>query len=149
MYSSEWRGVNGADRWLAALFSLTLACATPAEAQPQDLRCDTRLQALFTPPSAQAGRYEACISARPLAEVAPHGWPVRQQPALEALGSAGAYNRARVARLYGGRLALVARGLIEAEGRTESRVYISPYPDAELRRLVPGTLIIRFIICCT
>jgi hypothetical protein len=68
---------------------------------------------------------------------------------LDAFGSGGAYDRSAVSRLYGGRLASVARGWFRDGERFESVTFVSPYPDATLSRLLPGTLIIRFIICCT
>jgi hypothetical protein len=68
---------------------------------------------------------------------------------LDAFGSGGLYDRAALARLYGSRRPSVARGWIDEAGRFESLTLISPHPDAGLTRLEPGTLIIRFILCCT
>jgi hypothetical protein len=110
--------------------------------------CNTRLQALFTPPFPRLGRYQVCTSPKALVELVPSEWLVQKVTPLDAFGMAGPYNRAALSRLYGGQLALVARGWIEESGQFESRTYISPYPDAALGRLLPGTLIIRFIICC-
>ena len=149
MYPSGWKGVNAVTCLLLALFPLTSARRESAPSFLPDLQCGTRFQALFTPSYPRVGRYEVCTSPKRFDEVVPAGWPVQQLPPLDALGAAGTYNRNRVARLYGGTLALVARGQIEEGGQLESRTYISPYPDIQLEHLVPGTLIIRFIICCT
>jgi len=149
MYPSGWKGVNAAACALAALFPLTSAPRQSASAPLPDVQCEARLKMLFTPPFPQLGRYEVCTSPRQLSDLVPAGWQVQQLPPLDALGAAGTYNRQRVAQLYGGRLALVARGRIDGSGQVESRTYISPHPDVRLEHLVPGTLIIRFIICCT
>ena len=148
MYPSGWKGVNAGACLFVLLFPLTSARHEHPSFLP-DLSCGSRLKTLFTPPYPRVGRYEVCTSPKRLDEVVPAGWQVQQLPPLDALGGAGTYNRNRVARLYGGRLALVARGRIEEGGQLESRTYISPYPDVQLEHLVPGTLIIRFIICCT
>jgi hypothetical protein len=74
------------------------------------------------------------------------GWKVELLAPLDAFGTAGAYDRSTVSRLYGGRRAMVARGWIHENGHIVSLTLVSPYPDATLTRLDPGTLIIRFII---
>jgi len=62
---------------------------------------------------------------------------------LEAFGTAGLYDRSKVARLYAGRRVSVVRAPIERDGRTIAAVtLISPYPDATLTRLEPGTMVI-------
>ena len=65
---------------------------------------------------------------------------------LEAFGSAGRYDRAALARLYRATRPRVARGWRRQGDRFESITLVSPYPDATLTRLNPGTLIIRFTI---
>ncbi len=149
MYSAGGKRVNGAAWVFAALFPLTLASSPPVVPALSGALCDTSLQALFTPPYPRFGRYETCVSQSGLAGIIPPGWQVHALDPLDAFGLAGPYDRSALARLYGGQQALVARGWIEESGGLESRTYISPHPDVELRRLVPGTLIIRFIICCT
>ena len=150
MYSSPWKGVNGAAWVVLALFPLTSGHAQVVPTPTlSGVVCDTALQALFTPPFPHVGRYEVCVSPKHLSALVPSSWPVREQDALDAFGAAGPYNRAALARLYGGQPALVARGWIDEAGQFESRTYLSPYPDATLARLIPGTLIVRFIICCT
>ena len=67
-------------------------------------------------------------------------------PPLDAFGAAGTYDRAALSRLFGGRRTTVARGWTEQGERFESITLISPHPDATLRRLVPGTLVIRHVI---
>jgi hypothetical protein len=77
------------------------------------------------------------------------GWrygTVEPLEALDAFGSAGSYDRFAVARLYGGTRANVAHGWREDDGRFESVTLISPYPDASLSRLLPGTMVIRLSI---
>lgn len=150
MYSAAGKGVKGG-AWVAlALFSLTSGHAHTATAQAlADLSCDKTLQALFTPPFPRIGRYEACVSPRKLTDLVPSSWQTRELDPLDAFGKAGSYNRSALAQLYGGQLAQVARGWTMERGQFESRTYISPYPDARLARLMPGTLILRFMVCCT
>src|SRR5262245_2764328 len=103
--------------------------------------CDPVLAALFTPMRPHVGRYEVCTSPTPLDE--------RGSEALEALdafGTAGTYDRARLARLYGGTRVRVARSWTENGSDIISITRLSPYPDATLSRLVPGTLEIRFTV---
>lgn len=62
--------------------------------------------------------------------------------AAEAFDGAALFDRARLARLYGGRAPQAARGPIIEHGRVTAVVLLlSPYPDADLNRLHPGTLI--------
>ena len=66
--------------------------------------------------------------------------------ANDAFGSAGSYDRFAVTQLYGGTRASVAHGWREDAGVFESVTLISPYPDASLSRLMPGTMVIRLMI---
>ena len=104
------------------------------------------LTALFTPARPQLGRYEVCTTREPLAAVARPEWRIETVPPLDAFGAAGAYDRAALSRLYGGRRVTVARGWTEHGDRFESLTLISPHPDATLTRLMPGTLVIRHVI---
>jgi hypothetical protein len=113
---------------------------------------------LFTPPHPQLGHYEVFTTSEPLprameeekqTEPEATSWNVESAAPLDAFGSAGDYDRAALARLFGGRPASVARGTIQQDGRFVALTLISPYPDPDMRRLNPGTLIIRFTICCT
>ena len=105
--------------------------------------CDPALLPLFTPPHPHLGRYEVCASDAPLRAV--NGGTIEALEALDAFGDAGAYDRAALARLYGGTRVRVARGWTRTGDRFESITRLSPYPDASLTRLLPGTLEIRFI----
>jgi hypothetical protein len=116
--------------------------AAAAQAFVPESQCDTALLPLFTPPSPQLGTYKVCTSDSPLVELAQSGWLIETVVPADAFGSAGNYDRARLARLYGGRRATVARGHIQREDSVESITLISPYPNPSLTRLHAGTLII-------
>ncbi|HZT75273.1 MAG TPA: hypothetical protein VFA27_01350 [Vicinamibacterales bacterium] len=115
--------------------------------------CNPTLAQLFAPPRPELGRYEVCADPASIAVIlaGPDGrgfhitGPEPGDP-LDALGAAGDYDRAKVARLYGGSRPSVARGWRQDGDRFESITLISPHPDAALERLVPGTLVIRWII---
>src|SRR3954470_15344827 len=149
MYSPLCKAVNvlifhGFAFWLAAA-----AAAGPntASAAP-GTTCDAAFAALYAPPRPQLGRYEVCVTAAPLDRVADLEWQREEVSPLDALGAAGLYDRAAVARLYRAAHATVARGWIRHDGLLESVTLISPFPDPSATRLDPGTLIIRLIICC-
>jgi hypothetical protein len=73
----------------------------------------------------------------------PGAWTPRAVLPVDAFGQAGNYDRWALARLYGARGPRVARGPKGVDGRvTESWTLVSPYPDATLQRLEPGTLLI-------
>jgi hypothetical protein len=135
MYSRLVAGVKQ-----ASFGALVLLAAPP-------LTCgDRRLIALFTPHQPIEGRYEVCTSPAPIEDAASGAGPVEALEPFDAFGSAGAYNRPALAKLYGGRRARVARGWRERGGAIESETWISPYPSADFRRLEPGTLLLRHII---
>lgn len=74
---------------------------------------------------------------------APGAWQPRPMLALDAFGLAGRYDRSGMARVYGARQPHVARGARTEDGRVvESWTLISPYPDAALRLLSEGTLLV-------
>jgi hypothetical protein len=111
--------------------------------------CDPALTALFTPLRPSVGRYEVCTTTDPLVDVAAAGphydyGPTELLEAPDAFGAAGRYDRAALARLYAGKRVRVARGWIEYVDRFESVTLLSPYPDATLTRLLPGTMVIRW-----
>jgi hypothetical protein len=106
--------------------------------------CDPTLTALFTPLHPQLGRYEVCTTPEPLDALTPAGDQIEALEALDAFGAAGPYDRAALARLYGGTRVRVARAWAESEGRFESFTRLSPYPDRSLRHLMPGTMEIRW-----
>ena len=118
--------------------------------------CNPALAALFAPAHPAEGRYEVCEQSEAIDAVAtelssPQGLRytishVELADPLDALGAAGDYDRSRVARLYGGSRPKVARGWRQDGVHFESVTLVSPYPDAALDRLLPGTLVIRWII---
>src|SRR5438477_3832307 len=71
--------------------------------------CDAGLTALFTPVRPHVGHYEVCTTTDALDEAVVHSaggvryGKAAELEALEAFGAAGIYNRAALARLYGGR----------------------------------------------
>ena len=110
---------------------------------------------LFTPRAVPPGTYRTYTTVRDLDTVL-RG--VRDDPSLrggngsfepqsviaaDAFGQSGGYNRWRLALLYGAKRARVARGPRIEDGRVvEAWTLVSPYPDAALERLNPGTLLI-------
>ena len=83
----------------------------------------------------------AQVAADPAAVETPGAWQPRNELPQDALGTAGAYNRWLVTRLYGSRQPRVARGARMDRGRVvEAWTLISPYPSADLRTLHPGTM---------
>jgi hypothetical protein len=110
---------------------------------------------LFTPRHVPTGSYEAYTTATPLDEVlrairadpalasSPDAWAVSRVGPLDAFGTGTDYNRWEVARLYGGTPAQVVRGPRVEDGRVvEAWTLFSPFPDAALHALDPGTLLI-------
>ncbi len=115
--------------------------------------CDPALAALFTPPRPELGRYEVCASPDGLESVgaaaARDGWHVGDIEALEALdayGTAGPYDRSHLARLYGGTRVRVVHGWKTSADGFQSVTFFSPYPDASLTHLLPGTMEIRWLL---
>lgn len=141
-------------RALALFVVLSSTVSAPQAGVPwQDA---PRFLGLFAPPGRQkAAAYRASVTALDLDTVLdrlagdpallrpPGAWEPRAVLPLDAFGQAGTYDRWALARLYGARRPRVARGPREADGRVvESWTLISPYPDATLQRLEPGTLLI-------
>jgi hypothetical protein len=125
----------------ATALILLAGAARPWSGQPASYSCDPALTRLFSPAGPSLGRYEVCTTAEPI--------PEERGEALEALdafGTAGAYRRSAVARLYGGRRVRVERRWTDSPRRFESVTRLSPYPDATLSRLIAGTMEIRFAI---
>jgi len=116
------------------------------------LSCDPLLTSLFTPLRPNLGRYEVCTTDDPLDRMAaptpggPQYGPTEMLDPLDAFGAAGPYDRSALARLYAGRRVRVARGWVDYGDRFESITLISPYPDAMLTRLYPGTMMIRWTL---
>jgi hypothetical protein len=101
---------------------------------------DAALTALFTPSRPEMGRYEVCTTDRPL-----EGEADALEP-LDAFGAAGPYDRAALQQLYGGTRVRVQRSWSASTGEFVSTTRLSPYPDAALTRLRPGTMEIRFTL---
>src|SRR5262252_633598 len=91
------------------------------------LVCDPAMTALFTPLHPASGRYEACTTAQSIDDVLAANAaadrrdrftfaPAELLEALDAFGTAGAYNPAALVRLYIGRRVRVVRGWRERDG---------------------------------
>ena len=121
---------------------MILAASRVQEGRPGPVyACDPALTALFTPRQPLIGRYEVCTAREPLG---PDEGEALE--ALDAFGTAGAYRRSALARLYGGVRVRVVRQWTASDGRFVSVTRLSPYPDVSLTRLWPGTMEIRFTI---
>lgn len=146
MYSPVRLSVNGPEMRTGVFLVVCVVLGLTAFQATPPLSCDAVLTTLFTPARPQLGRYEVCTTREPLTAVARPRWRIETLPPLDAFGAAGPYDRAALSRLYGGRRVGVARGWTEEGNRFESLTLISPYPDATLSRLMPGTLVIRHAI---
>ncbi len=102
--------------------------------------CDPALTALFTPVRPELGHYEVCTTDDPIDDEA------EALDALDAFGTAGSYDRAKLQRLYGGTRVRVARSWTANGSELIATTRLSPYPDATLTHLPAGTIEIRFII---
>jgi hypothetical protein len=111
------------------------------------------LARLFTPLTAPAGVYAvsttteavgALASALKACDTTPveGAWAPTRQEAHEAFGQAGIYDRARLAQLFGGRRLTVIRGSLARASELDAYTLISPYPNAALDRIEPGTMVI-------
>jgi len=110
--------------------------------------CDPAWTALFTPLRPTLGHYEVCASEDQIEALARDGTfaEVERLDPLDAFGAAGAYDRRKLAQLYGGLRPSVVHGWRQTADHFESITLVSPYPDPALGRLLPGTLVIRWII---
>jgi hypothetical protein len=130
------------------------AAVLAAGAAPSSLRPAPEFVAMFAP-RAHRDAYTAFVSPLPIAELLqqlehdperldpPGSWQPRPAGPFDAFGDAGTYNRFRIARLYGATRVLVARGPRgSGAGVSEMWTLISPYPDPDLARLHPGTLVL-------
>ena len=137
---------RGREGFFAALIVWVVLSGAPTVSEQKPLPtpfCDPALARLFAPRAALAGRYEVCADPRPLAEIAPPEWTVEALEGLDAFGTAGAYNRGALARLFGGTRARVVRGWTLRGDRFEAVTLVSPHPDATMTRLESETLAIR------
>jgi hypothetical protein len=105
--------------------------------------CDSPLAALFTPAHPEVGRYEVCTTSDPIEQAAGAG-PIESLNALDGFGAAGPYDRAALGRLFGGDRVRVARRWEQRGDDFVALTYLSPYPDAQLKRLNAGTMVIRW-----
>jgi len=113
--------------------------------------CDPMLASLFTPPRPEIGHYEVCTRSDSLETVMAEGRTAGIQfgevdavEPLDGFGSAGAYNRFALVKLYGGMRVRVTRGWRQVGDRFESVTLLSPHPDASLTHLEPGTMVITY-----
>jgi hypothetical protein len=110
---------------------------------------------VFAPPGREE-RFRFLVTEAPIDEVArfyreraPQGavapFLAQRGGAAEAFDSLAPFNRFKLAQLYGGQAPLIARGPVALSAHSdevaEVVLLMSPYPEADLRRLNPGTLI--------
>ena len=99
--------------------------------------CDPSLTTLFTPRHPELGRYEVCTTSDSIEQALAEGKPaaprdaIEPREALDAFGTAGTYNRAALARLYGGTRVRVARRWQQRGDQFVSETLLSPYPDPD------------------
>ena len=102
---------------------------------------------LFAPYGSRWGEFQVCTATEAVVPSSADGFTyaaVEHLEALDAFGTAGAYDRSHLAQLYGGRRVQVLRGWRSNEGRFESVTRLAPYPDATLSRVNAGTMIIKW-----
>ena len=106
--------------------------------------CDPALVPLFTPPHPHLGRYEVCASSD-----ADPGRSTAARSRRSRRSTPSARPAPTIGRRWPGCTAAPAcrsRAAGRARGdRFESITLLSPYPDASLTHLLPGTLEIRFV----
>jgi hypothetical protein len=112
---------------------------------------------VFAPP-ARANLFSFATTDEPLDRVVQYyrerwpaadarSWQVHTSGPLDVFDGAALFDRARLAKLYGGKVARVARGPIVQNGRvTHTVLLVSPYPDAQLRFLKTGTLVMTVLV---
>jgi hypothetical protein len=149
--------------WLStcAIATAQSECPPLAHAGSRAFSCrfDATLTRMFTPRTVPSGTYRVYVTDARIENVVAQfravasssnvegAWVVHVMDPLDAYGDSGLYDRARVARLYVGVRAQVARGPVIEHGRTVASItLVSPYPNASLTALERGTLIIEFKI---
>ena len=121
----------------------------PAEIGPMD----DGLRLAFTPATFPAGSFAVHRSSEPIGRLAarlraldptaaPGAWEVERAGVFDVFGGEGPYDKARLARLFGGSLPSVARGTLVTSAGRRAFTLISPFPDASLSSLRPGTMVI-------
>lgn len=128
-----------------AIVLIFLALWAPPQTANQPTTCSAELTALFTPRRPQLGHYEVCVAEDNFREPGFHYSEAERLEPLDAFGTGGTYDRGRLTQLYRGRRVTVVRGWRSDDGRFESVMLLSPYPDAALRSLTSGTMIIRWV----
>jgi hypothetical protein len=142
-------------RFVAGFGSIVVLAALGAAAEPALGTPDSALTRLFTPISAPRGRYVVYRSERPVADIArglraldltpaPGAWEPNRPEGHDAFGQEGSYDRSRLARLFRGQRVTLIRGSLVKDDRRVAYTLISPFPDASLRHIEPGTMIIEF-----
>jgi hypothetical protein len=141
---------------VAAAMLWLSAAATNAQPPPSGAWQDAAgYLRLFAPFGTRAAAYRIFVTTLPIDALLgrltqdpsllhpPGAWvPAPVFPA-DAFGQTGRYDRSRLARLYGARRPLVARGPRGDGGRPmEAWTLVSPYPSLDLGRLEPGTMLI-------
>ena len=106
---------------------------------------------LFAPPAHQSA-YRAFVSKATLDEVLkrlaaaqpgpPGAWTAGAVSPLDAFGASGRYNRFQLSRLYLGTRPRIAHGPWMTADGLESWTLVSPYPNASLDEVEPGTLLL-------
>ena len=115
---------------------------------------DATLTRLFTPRSVPSGTYVVHVSADPIEALtsrlraldpspSPGAWELSRPEAHNAFGQDGVYDRARLARLFTGKRVTVVRGSLVLEGRRVAYTLISPYPNASMSAIEPGTMVVE------
>ena len=133
---------------LWALLSPEVPCKSVDLGQPRP-----ELGRIFTPLTAPPGAYTVATTNRAIADLAAAlkicdaapaegAWRVTRLEAHEAFGQAGIYDRLRLAQLFGGTRLEIVRGSLAHDGGRDGYTLISPYPDASLTAVTPGTLVI-------
>ena len=141
-------------RWVAAALALLSAAFASLQSAPTWREAPEFLQ-IFAPAAPRSAAYTMRVTDADLDAVlrhleadpallrAPGAWEAHPLAPADAFGKGGAYNRWKLARLYGAERARVARGARSDAGRViESWSLISPYPDPTLEKLERGTLLI-------
>jgi len=115
-------------------------------------RDDEALTRLFTPVAAPPGIYRVAVSDAPIEQVAaafatlagadPDAWKITSAGLVEAFGTEGPYNRARLARLINGGRIRMARGSVSVDGEAVAYTLVTPVPDPSLSTLGAGTMIV-------
>jgi hypothetical protein len=130
-----------------ALAALAIA-GTPSELPAADVDpaalCTPDLRERFAPAESRGGHtFEVCSSARSIDELTGAGWVSEEAVAADAFAGVDPLVRRALALLYGGRRLNVVRGWRDEGGQRVAVTLVAPQPDVSLRRLIPGTLILR------